>query len=123
MRDKIRSDAVLIPFLREHGPTPIDKIPTDNINVSNRRRGVSSFNCNRIKKLETTSIIYIFGKHRKKDVILQWLEANFEPHEFKVGKRGDGMSQSVGYRIGQHGKSWKRAWRQALKEFVDEDQW
>ncbi len=80
----LRSDAVLVPYLREHGPSTQADVPVGYSTIQNNRvRGhVSVFHPSpshghrTVKRGKTVSILYLTHEHEPGEVIEAWLLAN-----------------------------------------------
>lgn len=93
-----------IKHLKENGPTPVDEIPYQRIEIGDKLEGAAVFKGPRVS-MPPTSIAYLFQEHDKTTVVSEWCNANHDA--IKNTKNADWAT-----RFSALGNEWSEAFKE-----------
>lgn len=105
-------------YLREHGPTPVPKLPGGQVSIGDKQAGVWKFTVagNRHRDGITkgsgggTAVAYLADEHDRETVVRAWLDANPSAAERRPRR---GLAEI----LNRHGRQWRDAVRAALDDW------
>jgi hypothetical protein len=93
--------------LREEGPLPSSKLPSQNFGLHDRRHGMASFSISTGLSGKPESVFYLFEDHDPEEVLRIFFEIHPEVLENK-------SYSVITEKVGGYGKSWRQAVRRVL---------